>query len=149
MSIDAYGPSSQGLTFLDTEETDVMGADTQGDDYDFSEFTLPSQTQFSQMDGGQGHSQVNKLLMFCVRGEFYLELKANGRESDQNGGLCNTVAWLRSCKRVIINSAPFTISDNILKKLENVQFRSMCMLTIRYSKFCSVYGDTLLTYMKF
>lgn len=59
MSIDAYGPSSQGLTFLDTEETDVMGADTQGDDYDFSEFTLPSQTQFSQMDAVQGHSQLD------------------------------------------------------------------------------------------
>lgn len=75
MSIDAYGPSSQGLTFLDTEETDVMGADTQGDDYDFSEFTLPSQTQFSQMDGGQGHSQVNKLLMVLGTWEILFGIK--------------------------------------------------------------------------
>lgn len=86
MSIDAYGPSSQGLTFLDTEETDVMGADTQGDDYDFSEFTLPSQTQFSQMDAVQGHSQVNEFYLVCIHAELYLEIKANGRESDQNGG---------------------------------------------------------------
>jgi len=61
MSVDAYGPSSQQtLTFLDTEgeagDLHGMGADTQGSDYDFAEFTLPSQTQSSQLDGGL-HSQ--------------------------------------------------------------------------------------------
>lgn len=66
MSIDAYGPSSQVLTFLDTEEMDAMGADTQGDDYDFAEFTLPSQTQYSQADPGQGHSQVTLATMNVV-----------------------------------------------------------------------------------
>ncbi|XP_046350559.1 regulator of nonsense transcripts 1-like [Haliotis rufescens] len=61
MSVDAYGPSSQTLTFLDTEETDLLGADTQGSDFDFTDFTLPSQTQSqtqaSQLDGGQSQSQ--------------------------------------------------------------------------------------------
>lgn len=65
MSVDAYGPSSQQLTFLDTGDVgegtgDLLmgvGADTQGSDYDFAEFTLPSQTQSSQHDGAI-HSQV-------------------------------------------------------------------------------------------
>jgi len=59
MSVDAYGPSSQPLTFLDT---DLLGADTQGTDYDYTSFTLPSQqTQLSQLDGiGASQSQVVK-----------------------------------------------------------------------------------------
>lgn len=54
MSVDAYGPS-ETLTFLDTEEADLIGADTQGSDCDFTDFTIPSQTQASQLDysGGQ------------------------------------------------------------------------------------------------
>ena len=65
MSVDAYGPSSQSLTFLDIEETDLMGADTQGSEFDFTDFTLPSQTQsqsvISQLDTGQSQSQVMKI----------------------------------------------------------------------------------------
>lgn len=58
MSVDAYGPSSQTLTFLDTEETDLIGADTQGSEFDFTDFTLPSpsQTQASQHDATQTQS---------------------------------------------------------------------------------------------
>jgi regulator of nonsense transcripts 1 len=64
MSVDAYGPSSQTLTFLDTEEADLIGADTQGSEFDFTDFTLPSQsqTQTSQLDAGQSqttHNQIN------------------------------------------------------------------------------------------
>lgn len=59
MSVDAYGPNSQTLTFLEPEAGDFIGADTQGDDYGY-DFTLPSQTQSqtqaSQLD--QGQSQV-------------------------------------------------------------------------------------------
>ena len=44
MSVDAYGPSSQSLTFYDTEEADLLGADTQGSEYEFH-LTLGSQTQ--------------------------------------------------------------------------------------------------------
>ena len=43
-TVDSYGPASQTLTFLDTEEAD-FGADTQGDEYEFHDFTVPSQTQ--------------------------------------------------------------------------------------------------------
>lgn len=59
MSVDAYGPSSQSLTFLDTEEGDLLGADTQGTEFDFTDFTLPSQTQASQLDV-QIHGQLIK-----------------------------------------------------------------------------------------
>lgn len=63
MSVDAYGSSSQTLTFLDTEEHELIGgADTQGTDFDFRDFTIPSQsqTQASQFDHlGAGSSQVN------------------------------------------------------------------------------------------
>lgn len=56
MSVDAYGPSSQTLTFLDTEENDLIGADTQASDFDYRDLTLASQTQASQLEGGLGTS---------------------------------------------------------------------------------------------
>ncbi|XP_048583576.1 regulator of nonsense transcripts 1 [Nematostella vectensis] len=43
-TVESYGPASQTLTFLDTEEAD-FGADTQGSEYEFHDFTVPSQTQ--------------------------------------------------------------------------------------------------------
>lgn len=62
MSVDTYGPT-QTLTFLETEETDLLGADTQGSEFEFTDFTLPSQTQSqtqaSQIETGQSQSQVN------------------------------------------------------------------------------------------
>lgn len=66
MSVDAYGTSSQTLTFLDTEEHELIGgADTQGTDFDFRDFTIPSQsqTQASQLDHlNSGASQVILLI---------------------------------------------------------------------------------------
>ncbi|XP_065837175.1 regulator of nonsense transcripts 1-like [Oscarella lobularis] len=43
-AVDSYAPVSESLTFLDPDEGD-FGADTQGGDYDFDDFTVPSQTQ--------------------------------------------------------------------------------------------------------
>lgn len=71
MSVDAYGPSSQTLTFLDTEETgaetDLLGADTQGSEFDFTDFTLPSQTQSqtqaSQSEAGAIQIQVCNIVL--------------------------------------------------------------------------------------
>lgn len=62
MSVEAYGPSSQTLTFLDTEEAELLGADTQGSEYDFTDFTLPSQTQ------GQTQSQLDSQVRVVIRG---------------------------------------------------------------------------------
>ena len=59
MSVDAYGPSSsQSLTFYDTEDgdADLLGADTQGSQYEFN-LTLASQTQ---ADEPQDNTQNNQ-----------------------------------------------------------------------------------------
>lgn len=61
MSVEAYGPSSQTLTFLDTEEAELLGADTQGSEYDFTDFTLPSQTQTQGQTQSQLDNQVQVL----------------------------------------------------------------------------------------
>lgn len=69
MSVDTFGPNSQTLTFLDTEENDLLGADTQGTDFDFRDFTLPSQTQASQLDHASLHKPMGKhqvTKFFCV-----------------------------------------------------------------------------------
>lgn len=66
MSVEAYGPSSQTLTFLDTEETELLGADTQGSEYDFTDFTLPSQTQTQGQTQSQLDNQVS-LWYFSVK----------------------------------------------------------------------------------
>lgn len=68
MSVDAYGPSSQTLTFLDTEETDLIGADTQGSEFDFTDFTLPSpsQTQASQHDAATQGQQSQPVQVTIV-----------------------------------------------------------------------------------
>lgn len=77
-SIDAYGPASQTLTFLDTDDPAAMGgggrggglvAATQDSEYDFGEFTLPSQTQASQLDS---HSQSQVRLRVSKRLLLYL-----------------------------------------------------------------------------
>lgn len=70
MSVDAYEASSQTLTFLDTEEQELIGgADTQGTEFDFRDFTIPSQsqTQPSQLDHlGGASSQVNRIYIFTT-----------------------------------------------------------------------------------
>lgn len=62
MSVEAYGPSSQTLTFLDTEEAELLGADTQGSEFEFTDFTLPSQTQTQ----GQTQSQLDNQVRCCI-----------------------------------------------------------------------------------
>lgn len=65
MSVDAYDPSSQTLTFLDTEEADLIGADSQGSEFDFTS-TSQSQTQASQLDVIQSQNQVRLSLEFTI-----------------------------------------------------------------------------------
>ncbi|XP_020791813.1 regulator of nonsense transcripts 1-like isoform X1 [Boleophthalmus pectinirostris] len=83
MSVEAYGPSSQTLTFLDTEEAELIGADTQGSEYDFTDFTLPSQSQ------GPGHTQGHT--QGHAQGQ--LDAQLNGPDDGlHNGGVDDTVA---------------------------------------------------------
>ncbi|KAL0271677.1 UNVERIFIED_CONTAM: hypothetical protein PYX00_008693 [Menopon gallinae] len=83
MSVDTYGPSSQTLTFLDTEEADLIGADTQGSEFDFTDFTLPSQsqTQASQLDVGP--SQISQIQVNGVSGPTVIGVE-NGVNSVTN-----------------------------------------------------------------
>lgn len=61
-SAEPYGPNSQPLTFLDPED-DFMGADTQGSQYDFCDFTLPTQSQKSEIDINATQSQVHSIVI--------------------------------------------------------------------------------------
>ncbi|XP_028967713.1 regulator of nonsense transcripts 1 [Galendromus occidentalis] len=47
--MDNFGPSSQTLTFFDDVAGEIA-ADTQGSQFDFTDFTVPSQSQQSQLD---------------------------------------------------------------------------------------------------
>lgn len=81
MSVDAFGSSSQTLTFLDTEEHELIGgADTQGTDFDFRDFTIPSQsqTQASQLDHlSSGASQVCVDCIWCEQREHHVHVAAD------------------------------------------------------------------------
>lgn len=61
MSVDTYGLSSQTLSFDDTEDNEFLGADTQGADFQFHDFTLTSQsqTQGSHLDHLGVTNQIN------------------------------------------------------------------------------------------
>lgn len=77
MSVDAYA-NSQTLTFLDTEEHELIGnADTQPD-FDFGDFTIPSQsqTQASQLDHLTGGSSQVKI-KYGFHDEYYLNIIAH------------------------------------------------------------------------
>ncbi len=78
MSVEAYGPSSQTLTFLDTEETELLGADTQGSEFEFTDFTLPSQTQTQ----GQTQSQLdNQVWTHKTHNQAFCQAAFNAFES--------------------------------------------------------------------
>lgn len=68
MSVDTYGPSSQNLTFLETEEADMIGADTQGSEFEFTDFTLPSQSQppMSQLDSSSSTHRVCTIIILLM-----------------------------------------------------------------------------------
>ena len=80
MSVDPYGPASQTLTFLDTDEAD-FGADTQGSAYEFTDFTAPSQTQTqSQASQPAAESQQN---VTPEKEESVKEKLTNGEEESE------------------------------------------------------------------
>ena len=56
--VESYGPVTESLTFLDPDEGD-FGADTQGTDYEFTDFTLPSQTQTQTLTQDTGHAVLD------------------------------------------------------------------------------------------
>ncbi|KZC14447.1 Regulator of nonsense transcripts 1 like protein [Dufourea novaeangliae] len=126
MSVDAYGPSSQTLTFLDPEEADLIGADTQGSEFDFTDFTLPSpsQTQASQHDVVQSQPsqpvQVNG-----TSGGSSLELKISGAaqslaelqfEEEEEEAYYNRDLPEHACKYCGIHEASCVVMCNVCRK---------------------------------
>nr|XP_021408223.1 regulator of nonsense transcripts 1 [Lonchura striata domestica] len=93
MSVEAYGPSSQTLTFLDTEEAELLGADTQGSEFEFTDFTLPSQTQTPPGPGQAGPAQGQGAPGAGQGAPGPLEAQVNGPDGIlQNGAVDENVA---------------------------------------------------------
>ncbi len=68
-ALDAYGPSSQTLTFLDTDVASLLHGPTQDSQFDYEhEFTLPSQTQHSQTHDAlkSGHKVLTLLIQISL-----------------------------------------------------------------------------------
>lgn len=93
MSVEAYGPSSQTLTFLDTEEAELLGADTQGSEFEFTDFTLPSQTQTPPGPGQAGPGQAQGAPGAGQGPAGPIEAQVNGPDGIlQNGAVDDNVA---------------------------------------------------------
>ncbi|XP_033232122.1 regulator of nonsense transcripts 1 [Belonocnema kinseyi] len=122
MSVDAYGPSSQTLTFLDTEEADLIGADTQGSEFDFTDFTLPSQT--SQTQDAQSQ-QSQPVQVNGTSGTSSLELKISGAaqslaelqfEEEEEEAYYNRDLPEHACKYCGIHEASCVVMCNVCRK---------------------------------
>lgn len=75
-----YGPASQTLTFLETEEAD-FGADTQGSEFEFNEFTLPSQTQ-TQSQASQLDQASQPLINGFPENSTTISVRKGGQEHE-------------------------------------------------------------------
>ncbi|XP_055910009.1 regulator of nonsense transcripts 1 homolog [Eupeodes corollae] len=151
MSVDTYGPSSQTLTFLDTEDNDLIGADTQASDFDFRDFTIPSQsqTQSSQLDPIATTSQSNA---FGRKLEIHSKLPGitNGmaalqfEEDDEDGALAvrelpphackycgihdpGTVVMCNNCKKWFCNGRGNTSGSHIVNHLVRAKHREVTL----------------------
>ncbi|KAL1454067.1 hypothetical protein WDU94_010357 [Cyamophila willieti] len=126
MSEDAYGPSSQTLTFLDTEETDLMGGDTQGSEFSFynTDFTSPTQSQSQashlekireiQVDGKRASGDGSSSNLNIVTQKLH-ELQFEEEEDDGNE-FFNKELPPHACKYCGIHDPAYVIMCNICKK---------------------------------
>lgn len=142
MSIDTYGPS-QSLTFLDSEENELLGADTQGTtDYDFGDFTMPSQsqTQSSHLDGGLSSAAVRKMTSGMQDLQFEEEEEDEEEEiAFENQDLpphackycgCHdpgTVVFCNMCKRWFCNGRGHTSGSHIINHLVRAKHKQVTL----------------------
>ncbi|XP_018916568.1 regulator of nonsense transcripts 1 [Bemisia tabaci] len=122
MSVDAYGPSSQTLTFLETEDADLIGADTQGSEFDFTDFTLPSQsqTQASQLDSApnqktQINGKISSETITSVNG-VATKLRELQFEEEEDDAFYNKELPPYACKYCAIHDPSCVVMCNICKK---------------------------------
>ncbi|CAG0921359.1 unnamed protein product, partial [Notodromas monacha] len=142
MSVDTYGPSSQPLSFL---EADDIGADTQGTDFGYTDFTMPSQSQ-TQGDGMKGLSDAFKTAMNLsgdveTRGDGLLELKFQEDEDDPDNmkdlpehacrycGIhdANCVVMCNVCRRWFCNGRGNTSGSHIVNHLVRAKHREVTL----------------------
>ncbi|KAG5892658.1 hypothetical protein JTB14_025452 [Gonioctena quinquepunctata] len=119
MSVDAYGPSSQTLTFLDTEDADLIGADTQGSECDFTDFTIPSQTQASQHDhAGPKVSgvQINNNIVTKIASTTTALGELQFEEDDEEGYFNGKELPDYACKYCGIHEPNCVVMCNLCKK---------------------------------
>ncbi|KAI9589511.1 regulator of nonsense transcripts 1 homolog [Glossina fuscipes] len=155
MSVDAYGPSSQTLTFLDTEENDLIGgADTQASDFDYRDLTLASQTQTqaSQLDGGFSSATAASIAGQTFGRKLDLHSKLNGstdlqfeEEDDEENTLLtvnelpshackycgihdpSTVVMCNNCKKWFCNGRGSTSGSHIVNHLVRAKHREVTL----------------------
>ena len=75
--VESYGPVTESLTFLDPDEGDFC-ADTQGTDYEFTDFTAPSQTQTQTLTQDISSALIDGISKDEGRQESGLETMMNG-----------------------------------------------------------------------
>ncbi|XP_043192907.1 regulator of nonsense transcripts 1-like [Amphibalanus amphitrite] len=115
MSEDAFNGSSQPLSFLEPEENDMLGADTQGSEFDFTDFTVPSQSQTlpsqidlaSQLNGQTLNGDINQVA--SQLGELQFE------EEDEDG-FYNKELPAHACKYCGIHDPGCVVMCNICKR---------------------------------
>jgi len=145
MSIDAYGPSSQTLTFLDPElDGDLgVGADTQGDEYQFA-YTLPSQSQlddnlkdkFTNLIVNENNNDNNNV------DDKELQFEDEEEEAGGTGGRLNlpstscaycgihdpsTLVNCNVCKRWFCNSRGNTCGSHIINHLVRAKHKEVTL----------------------
>ncbi|XP_075154290.1 upf1 RNA helicase [Haematobia irritans] len=150
MSVDAYGPSSQNLTFLDTEENDLIGGGTQASDFDYRDLTLASQTQ-SQLELVSGSVGISSQT-FGRKLDLQTKLgTANGstdlqfEEEDEDNALgpvdvlpnhackyCGihdpgTVVMCNNCKKWLCNGRGSTSGSHIVNHLVRAKHREVTL----------------------
>ncbi|XP_063718462.1 regulator of nonsense transcripts 1-like [Symsagittifera roscoffensis] len=141
----SYGPSSQSLTFFDTEDDEIVGADTQADDYEFNDFTIPSQTQ-SQFEP-QAHDEIeitmsttsDASMKAAERGMTDLTFEEEEDESFYSKDLpkhacryCgihepNTVLMCNICKKWFCNGRGNTSSSHIVNHLVRAKHKEVSL----------------------
>lgn len=149
MSVDTtFGPTSQSLTFLDEEENEILGgADTQASNYDFGDFTIPSQsqTQSSHLDHPGSSTAIRKLGPSSALQDLQFEEEDDDDEAEEDdlafenqdlpAHACKycgahdpaTVVFCNMCKRWFCNGRGHTSGSHIINHLVRAKHKQVTL----------------------